>query len=123
MLADLKRIQLFLFLGMAGLWVACNELNEQRATELIRLKYRQQNTTAGGGQWLLDSIQVVNILKGPGDTFQVEAITNGLVQLPAPTPTSLYPNATFRDTLRFNAWKAQKVWVARNWVITGSSRN
>lgn len=95
--------------------------SESRATELIRLNYRQQSLTAGEGKWLLDSIFVDRIDKLQGDTFRIQARINGIYELPVIEDAPQGARENFHDTVEFKAWKQGKIWTAEDWVILGSS--
>ncbi|MCP2936646.1 hypothetical protein NK983_28575, partial [Salmonella enterica subsp. enterica serovar Typhimurium] len=59
-----------LFLSSCG-----PQLSEQRAIELVRLNYKQQNTTEGAGTWLIDSIAINNIEKIGLDSIGTYKVT------------------------------------------------
>lgn len=102
--------------------VACTgKPSESRATELIRLNYRQQSLTAGEGKWLLDSIFIDKVDKIKGDTFRIEARINGIYELPVIEDAPQGAREQFHDTVEFKAWKQGKIWMAEDWLILGSS--
>lgn len=103
--------------------VSCGpRLSEQRAIELIRLNYKQQNSTAGAGTWLLDTVIVDEKKKLPGDScYLVEAHISGLYKLPVMEDTPEGTMEKFHDTLQFKACKWGKIWKAYDWVIIGST--
>ncbi len=108
-------------IALPGLTACTGKPSESRATELIRLNYRQQSLTAGEGKWLLDSIFVDNIDKLQGDTFRIRARINGIYELPVIEDAPQGARETFHDTVEFKAWKQGKIWTAEDWLILGSS--
>jgi hypothetical protein len=107
-----------LFLSSCG-----PQLSEQRAIELVRLNYKQQNTTEGAGTWLIDSIAINNIEKIGLDsigTYKVTAYVNGLYKLPVMEDAPQGYTEKFFDTVQFFARKSGKAWMADDWVIVGS---
>ena len=105
------------FLGACG-----PELKEDRAIELIRLNYKQQNSTEGAGTWLLDSVVVDHIdpLKTDSACFIVTARINGLYKLPQIEDAPFGATERFWDTLQFKACAFGKVWKASEFVIIGA---
>ena len=103
--------------------ISCGpQLKEDRAIELIRLNYKQQNTTDGAGTWLLDSVLVDHIETIKGDTacFLVTARINGLYKLPQIEDAPFGATERFWDTLQFKACLSGKIWKAKDWVIIGA---
>ena len=98
------------------------QLKEDRAIELIRLNYKQQNTTDGAGTWLLDSVLVDHIETIQGDTacYLVTARINGLYKLPQIEDAPFGATERFWDTLQFKACLSGKIWKAKDWVIIGA---
>jgi len=108
-------------IALAVLASCTGKPSESRATELIRLNYRQQSLTAGEGKWLLDSIFIDKIDKIKGDTFRIEARINGIYELPVIEDAPQGARENFHDTVEFKAWKQGKIWMAEDWLILGSS--
>lgn len=108
--------------GTFFLFSCGTQLKEDRAIELIRLNYKQQNTTYGAGTWLLDSVLVDRIEAIKGDTacFLVTARINGLYKLPQIEDAPFGATERFWDTLQFNACLSGKIWKAKDWVIIGA---
>ena len=96
---------------------SCQTLSNEKAMELVRLKYRQQSTTPGEGKWLTDSISIERIDRIGEDSFSVKATVSGLYQLPALEGTPVNPLAPFHDSLRFMAVRNGKVWLAKRWLL------
>ncbi|MFM2145743.1 MAG: hypothetical protein RL732_579 [Bacteroidota bacterium] len=101
----------FLFLS------ACQGLSDEKATELVRLKYRQLNTTPGEGKWLTDSILIEGIDRIGKDSFSVRATVSGVYQLPVIEGTPTNPLTPFHDSLHFMAVRMGKVWLAKRWEL------
>lgn len=108
-------------IALAVLASCTGKPSESRATELIRLNYRQQSLTAGEGKWLLDSIFIDKIDKIKGDTFRIEARINGIYELPVIEDAPQGARENFHDTVEFKAWKQGTIWMAEDWLILGSS--
>ncbi|MBC7850211.1 MAG: hypothetical protein H7Y31_10770 [Chitinophagaceae bacterium] len=108
----------------ACLGVSCGSgLDKQRATELIRLNYKQQNTTEGAGTWLIDSVQIHEIERVKDDTlnnYRVLAYISGLFKLPVMEDAPQGYTERFYDTLQFFARKKKEVWTAHDWTIIGA---
>lgn len=104
---------------------ACGErLTEQRAVELVRLNYKQQNSLKGEGKWIVDTVQVKSINKLKTDTIEVYmviAIANGLFQFPLVEGSTGNYTQSFIDTLQFVAKKKGNLWMADDWTIIGGS--
>lgn len=103
--------------------VACGPaLKEDRAIELIRLNYKQQNNTEGAGTWLLDSVVVDHIepLETDSGCFIVVAHINGLYKLPQIEDAPFGATERFWDTLQFKACAIGKGWKASSFVIMGA---
>lgn len=100
--------------------VSCtnNQLGNEKAEELVRLNYRQQNITPNEGTWMLKEI-VVDSIQNAGERFSVVVHTSGFYRPPLVDSSEQY-GETFYDTLQFTATKSGKVWMARDWTIIGS---
>lgn len=96
---------------------ACQSLSDDKAMELVRLKYRQQNTTPGEGKWLTDSILIERIDRIGKDSFSVKATVSGLYQLAVLEGTPSNPLTPFHDSLHFMAVRKGKVWLAKRWEL------
>jgi hypothetical protein len=109
--------------GTLFLLAACgNRLSDNRATELVRLNYRQQSLTEGAGSWLLDTVEIHSVVKIP-DTitqYKVTAYTRGIYSLPVIEDAPRGAREIFYDTVQFIARKTDKVWSTRSWTIVGS---
>lgn len=100
-----------------------DKLSDARAIELIRLNYKQQNSTEGAGTWLIDSVFVNNKLAMKGDTvpaFKVTAYISGIYKVPVIEDAPQGFSEKFYDTLQFVARKFNKVWMADDWTVIGS---
>lgn len=104
--------------------VSCGtRLKDDRAAELVRLNYRQQNTLAGAGTWMLDSVSIASVNKIAADTlpsFQVLGYVSGIYKYPVieDAPSGLMER--FYDTVQFRASLRNKVWMASDFTILGS---
>ena len=102
---------------------SCNTapaIDDEKAQELVRLNYRQQNQ-AGEGKWTILTISVDSIreIKKDAPIFNVFARVNGLYRS-AMADTSQQYTEQFYDTLQFTARKVNKVWMANEWTVLGS---
>ena len=108
-----------IFLASCG-----SDLSEGRATELVNLNYKQQNTMEGAGTWLIDSVIIHSISRIEDDTaggYRVVAYINGLYKLPVIEDAPQGYTESFFDTLQFVARKTpNNVWMADDWTIIGS---
>ncbi|MBL0133596.1 MAG: hypothetical protein IPP79_06130 [Chitinophagaceae bacterium] len=86
---------------------ACGaNLSDERAIELVRLNYKQQNSIEGAGTWLLDTVIIAETKKLPGDTcILVQANVSGLYKLPVMEDTPAETFERFKDTIQFKACK------------------
>lgn len=104
---------------------ACGErLTKQRAAELVRLNYKQQNSLKGEGKWLVDTVLVKSINKLKADSveaYTVIAIANGLFQFPFVEGSTGNYTQSFIDTLQFVAKRKGNLWMADEWTIIGGS--
>jgi len=121
-----KFVRLFFVSAIITTFLAsCNSgLKEDRASELVRLNYKQQNTMEGAGTWLIDSVIIHSISPVENDTagsYRVVAYINGLYKLPVIEDAPQGYTESFFDTLQFIARKTpNKVWMADDWTIIGS---
>jgi hypothetical protein len=120
-----KRHLLIVLCGAVMIFVlnSCRGLSEDRAIELVRLNYRQQNTMHGAGNWLLDTVEIheISAIKDDSVTaYRVLAYTRGLYSLPVIEDAPRGFTEQFFDTVQFTARKANKIWMADDWVIIGS---
>lgn len=108
---------ILLFLSACGV-----SLSDERAIELVRLNYKQQNSIEGAGTWLLDTVIIAETKKLPGDTcILVQANVSGLYKLPVMEDTPAETFERFKDTIQFKACKWGKIWKGDDWVIMGST--
>ncbi len=117
-----NRFRILLGFGIFFLFACGPKLKEDRAVELIRLNYKQQNNTEGAGTWLLDSVQIDKIEPVKGDTlcYNVTARINGLYKLPQIEDAPFGATERFWDTLQFKACAMGKVWKASDFIIVGA---
>lgn len=111
------------FLSVLFFCSCADTLSDARAIELIRLNYKQQNTTEGAGTWLIDSVNVFSKTTIKGDSvpaYKVTAYINGLYKVPVMEDAPQGYAEKFFDTLQFVARKFNKVWLADDWTIVGS---
>lgn len=105
--------------------IACsekNELEKQRAEELVRLNYKQQNGVDGAGHWTVYEVFIDSIIPISKDTptFKVFAHTNGDYKLPQIEDHPGNYTEKFYDTLQFTARKSNNVWLASDWIVLGA---
>ena len=101
---------------------AKNELEKQRAEELVRLNYKQQNTTENAGHWTVYEVFIDSIIRVNKDTsiYKVFARTNGDYKLPEIEDNPGNYTEKFYDTLQFTARKDDQFWMASDWIILGA---
>lgn len=105
--------------------IACSEKNgleKQRAEELVRLNYKQQNGVDGAGHWTVYEVFIDSIIRINKDTpvYKIFAHTNGDYKLPEIEDHPGNYIEKFYDTLQFTARKSNNVWLASDWIILGA---
>ena len=117
-----NRFRILLGFGIFFLLSCGPKLKEDRAIELIRLNYKQQNNTEGAGTWLLDSVQIDKIepIQTDSACYRVTARINGLYKLPQIEDAPFGATEKFWDTVQFKACPFGKAWKASEFVIVGA---
>jgi hypothetical protein len=90
-------------------------LDESRATELVRLHYKQLNADPSNGKWYLNQVLYLDIKKLQRDTFIVAGRVQGFHAAPAMVAGVATYTQSFSDSFQFKAFRVGKTWIAKSW--------
>lgn len=97
-------------------------LEDNRATELVQLHYKQMNADPSAGKWYVQQVYIGNIVQAEKDTFIVTGRSGGLYAPPVMMEGVASFTRPFSDSFAFRAYPMGKVWIAKGWKNLGLYR-